>query len=131
MDSRYFHFDLGDKENGNSIKNNIEAIYDQFNGEPVLLALDEFQHARTLDESGAEFRTNNSQIIWQLLDSGKFQIVNFAYCIQSLRQLIFKLHYLLKRGVGVEYGKVVSMTEFYIDHMDLRKEFSNLFINEF
>jgi len=63
----YFHFDLGENDTGNrAIKKQLEEIYENVNGSPALLALDEFQHARTLDETGKEVDKTASRVIWCL-----------------------------------------------------------------
>ena len=122
--NKYFHFDLGENNTRDwAIKRQLEEIYENMNGFPVLLALDEFQHARTLDETGKEVDKIASRIIWQLLDSGKFQISRHSYELGELYDLVLKLRYLLKNGVKVSNGKVISKKEFFIEQMDLKKEY--------
>ncbi|KPP98479.1 MAG: cell division protease FtsH [Bacteroidetes bacterium HLUCCA01] len=124
FDKKYFHFDLGENDTRDwAIKRQLEEIYENVNGYPILLALDEFQHARTLDETGKEMDKTASRIIWQLLDSGKFQISRYSYHLEELYDLIQKLRYLLKNGVRVSKGKVISKKEYFIEQMDLKKEY--------
>lgn len=119
FDKQYYHFDLGESDTIEStIKRQVEKIYENVNGFPVLLAFDEFQHARTLNETGMEMNKSTSRIIWQLLNSGRFQISRYSYFIEDLYDLIQKLRYLLKNGVGVEQGKVISKVEYFIEQME-------------
>ena len=55
FDEKFYHFDLGENnERDWEIKRKLENIYENVNGYPVILALDEFQHAKTLNEDGNE-----------------------------------------------------------------------------
>jgi Peptidase family M41/C-terminal, D2-small domain, of ClpB protein len=117
---KFFHFDLGEgKTDDWSIKKQLQEIYENENGFPVLLALDEFQHSRTINETGMEVEKTASRIIWQLLDSGKFQIIRYGYHLEEIYDLIAKLRHLLKNGVKVSKGIVVTNKEFFLEQMDL------------
>jgi Peptidase family M41/C-terminal, D2-small domain, of ClpB protein len=121
---KYYHFDLG--ENGEKywlIKKTVEEIYEYENGFPIMIAFDEFQHARTLDQSGFEMDKAATQIVWQLLDSGKFQITKsnpFAY--EHLFNLVYNLQYMLNNGVKVAKGMVTRKKELFLKQMDLQPE---------
>jgi predicted AAA+ superfamily ATPase len=55
FDEKYYQFDLrASKEREWEIKSQLENIYENVNGYPIIITLDEFQHARTLDETGKE-----------------------------------------------------------------------------
>jgi hypothetical protein len=122
FEKRCYHFDLGENDTRDwMIKRKLEDIYEHDNGFPVLLALDEFQHARTIDQTGKEIDQSASRIIWQLLDSGKFQISRPNFQLEELYDLIQKLRYFLKIGVRVAEGKVTTKREAFIEQMELRK----------
>ncbi len=123
FEQRYYHFDLGENDEGDwNIKRKLAEIYENMNGYPVLLALDEFQHARTLDEIGREVNKTASRIIWQLMDSGRFQVSRFSFQVDEIYDLVQKLRYLLRNGVRVSGGKVVSKQAYYMEHMESKKE---------
>jgi hypothetical protein len=127
FDNKFYHFDLGENDTRDwAIKRQLEEIYANVNGYPVLLALDEFQHARTLDEFGNEMDKSASRIIWQLLDSGRFQFFRHSYHLDELYDLIQKLRYLLKNGVCVSKGMVISKKEYFIEQMGLKKEYEKV-----
>lgn len=114
----YFRFDLGEKGNSVSIRNVIEEIYENDNGFPVILSFDEFQHARTIDGNGEEMDTTDSpRIIWDLLDSGKFQISKHSYAIEEIHKTALKLEYLLRNNVKMSKGKVTSRKAYYVKEM--------------
>lgn len=132
FDKQYYHFDLGESDTIEyTIKRQVEKIYENVNSFPVLLALDEFQHARTLNEAGMEMDKTTSRIIWQLLDSGRFQISRRSYHIEELYDLMQKLRYLLKNGVRVEKGKVISKVEYFIEQMELNQTYEKSEKNEY
>jgi uncharacterized protein (UPF0128 family) len=124
FEKSFYHFDLGENDIKDwTIKKQLEEIYENVNGYPVLLALDEFQHARTIDEFGKEVDKSTSRIIWQLLDSGRFYISRYSYHLEEIYDLMQKLRYLLKNGVRVANGKVISKQEYFIEQMDLKREY--------
>jgi cell division protease FtsH len=91
-DNKYYRFDLGDTSDTDwTIKRKIQDIYENVNSYPIIIALDEFQHARTIDEMGKESEKKSSRIIWQLLDSGKFQISRYNFQLDEVYDLTLKL----------------------------------------
>lgn len=117
---KYYQFDLGaSKEKDWEMKNKLENIYENVNGYPVIIALDEFQHARTLNENRDEMDKSSSRVIWELLDSGQFQVTRNFYRMEEVYHLMLKLKFLLAKGVIVKDGRVVAKKEFFIKEMGL------------
>ena len=120
---KFFHFDLGENESKhNSVKDKLESIYENANGAPAMIAFDEFQHARTLDSGFGEISNSPSRVIWQILDSGKFQSRNGRFSPDRFYEMIVNLRHMLKRGVTVCNGKVTEKKEYYlknIGHYDI------------
>ena len=124
LEEKYYRFDLGDSDNKDlAVKRQLEEIYENVNGYPIMIALDEFQHARTIDEAGKEIDKPASRIVWQLLDSGKFQISRCNHQFAELFDLAIKLRYFLRIGVRVSKGKVTSKKEYFIKEMELEQEY--------
>lgn len=118
-EEQYYHFDLGDSDTREwGVKSQIEEIYENDNGYPVLIALDEFQHARTINEDGKEVTQRTARILWQLLDSGKFQIARSSYQVGEIFDLSIKLRYFLRNGVTVARGIVISQQAFFTAGMN-------------
>ena len=65
------------------------------------------RHARTLDEENKESEQVVSRIVWEILDSGKFQYIGGARWLSAVYELMLGLSGLLQDGVGVKNGKVV------------------------
>ncbi|MCA1762545.1 MAG: hypothetical protein LC664_06095 [Flavobacteriales bacterium] len=109
FEKQFYPFDLGDLVNRrNDIKFSMERIFENEGGYPVILAFDEFQHARTLDKYGKELEYMNNQIIWKLMDSGRFYSHYGLGKIDELYELIGKLNQYLRLGVEVERGTVIK-----------------------
>jgi hypothetical protein len=106
----YFHFDLGEvNDNKLSIRNQLEDIYDYRNGLPLIIGLDEFQHARSINEEGNELTSAPLRIIWDLLDSGKFQLIRYEIQFSyEIIEFIKAFRTVLNRGVVVKKGKIVE-----------------------
>ncbi|MCK5519933.1 MAG: hypothetical protein KAI81_02370 [Candidatus Marinimicrobia bacterium] len=112
---KYYPIDLGGNNESHSvIRKKIEDIYEYDNGFPIIIGLDEFQYARTLDENQDEVENSYSRVIWELLDSGKFRTDrNFPHSY-DLFELKSKLKYLLRNGIKVNKGKVTKGKENFI-----------------
>lgn len=121
MEQKYFSFDLGETDNRDwNVQRTLEEIYDNVNGYPVILALDEFQNARTLDDLGREKEKSPSRVIWQLLDSGKFKVSKFNLHLDELFEFIQRIRFLISNGVVVKNGMVVENQKYFIQKMNLR-----------
>ncbi len=67
----------------------------------MILAFDEFQHARTIDPLGGELDKGFTRTIWEILDAGKFTAIFVLFSVR-LSQVITILSSLLTKGVKVE-----------------------------
>lgn len=115
FEKQFFHFDLGeDGKSDYNVKQQLERIYEYENGFPVMLAFDEFQHARTIDEHGCEIAKPAHRVIWKLLDSGRFQINrSLLYGMSSLYDLLIELNLQMTNGVTVKGGVVTDKIAFF------------------
>ncbi len=131
FDEKFYHFDLGENnERDCEIKKKLENIYENVNGYPVILALDEFQHAKTLNEDGNEINKSVSRVIWELLDSGMFQVSRFSYQLEQVYDYALKLKYLLKKGVAIKNGMVIRNKELFVKEMDITIEYQKYISGE-
>ncbi|MEO7046351.1 MAG: AAA family ATPase, partial [Ferruginibacter sp.] len=120
FDEKFYQFDLGaTKEIEWDMKQKLENIYKNVNGYPVIIALDEFQHARTLNESGNELEKSASRVIWELMDSGQFQAARNYRELENIYSLTLKLKHLLTKGVTVKKGEIITKKEFFANEMKL------------
>ncbi len=86
----------------------LENLYKERNGKEHVILLDEFQHARTIDEIGKETNLLDVQPIWDLFDSGKIQYYEQSFGRYDLYDLLRQLNFLVERGVKAENGKVTK-----------------------
>jgi len=116
----YYKFDLGNKEGSYSFQDALEEICENKDSSPVIIALDEFQHSRTI--SGPfreEINTDKNRMIWELIDSGKIQHFEWKHGLWSLQDFTTKLSHLLKADIKVENGLVISKQELFCNEIGI------------
>jgi len=92
------------------------------NSRPVFI-LDEFQLGRTIDEMGSDIDRPNLRVIWDLLDSGKFSIIEENWQTSHLQMLYNKLTYLIEdKGVRAKNGKITKGYKEWCLYFDYRED---------
>lgn len=120
---RYYRFDLGESTGKYfDIQDSFKEIYENCDKEPFIISLDEFQFARTINEKQEEVDKSSSRAIWDLLDSGKFDLIDFNYNIGIFSKLIKKLDLVLNKGVEVEKGLVTDNYEIHKNILEIADE---------
>lgn len=114
FEKQYFRFDLGEAyDREHSIKKKLMTLFPDSSGIPMMLAFDEFQHARTIDANGKELDKGFIRIVWEIMDSGKFTM-NYVSPLQNdLPQFISVFTFALNNGVVVKNGEVTEGAEFF------------------
>lgn len=118
FEDSFYRFDLGEKEGSFSFRDSLDELCKNNDSSPVIIALDEIQHSRTV--SGPfrqEVDNDKNRMIWEMIDSGRIQYVEWKRGLWSFEDLIYKLLHLLKAGVEVEKGVVVNNIELYCNEM--------------
>jgi cell division protease FtsH len=115
FEDKTYYFNFGEKFNYN-IHDQIEDINKSVNASPVIMVFDEFQNARSLSGDGTEKEFPSGQMIWQLLDSGKFPTLNLTYYASMFNQLLIQLRFVVAQGVKAQNGVVVSGRDIYIKY---------------
>lgn len=119
----YHHFDLGVSSGEMSFRRSFTELCDAKDDEPLLIALDEFQHARTLTGSGpftAEIEEDRNRQIWELIDSGKIRYIDWGRRLWGFDDMIKKLEYLLESGIEVRNGLVHQGKKLYCDEFEMK-----------
>lgn len=117
---QYYRFDLGESTGKNfDIQDSFREIYENGDNQPFIMGLDEFQFARTINEKQEEIDKSSSRAIWDLLDSGKFDLIDFNYNLGTFGKLIKKLDLALNKGVEVENGIVIENIDIHKNIMDI------------
>lgn len=110
----YFRFDLGECSSQYfDIQESFKDIYDNCDGVPFIIGLDEFQLARTINEDQEEIDRASIRAIWDLLDCGKFDVIDFEYNMNWFNKLIKKLDMILFKGVEVDKGFITENRDVY------------------
>ncbi|MBD8347344.1 hypothetical protein [Dysgonomonas sp. HGC4] len=123
---RYYRFDLGESTGKYfDIQDSFKEIYENCDKEPFIIGLDEFQFARTINENQEEIDKSSSRAIWDLLDSGKFDLIDFNYNIGVFSKLIKKLDLSLSKGVEVENGLVTLNADIHKNILEITEEDDN------
>lgn len=126
-------FDCG-RESNNNDKNGFEDnLTEQMKDDNEIekkseyssvFILDEFQHARTIDEDFKEIGNSSFRGVWELIDSGKVTIDTYKYDIQYLIGFIEDLDLFIQghAGVGYKNGSLVGP-----EVLDVKEELSYYF----
>ena len=118
-----FRLDLGEKEGGMSFRNSLADLCENKNDAPIVIVLDEFQHARTLKGSGPfkeEIENDKNRMVWELIDSGKVSYIGWKRGLWNFEEVLMKLKKLLISGVEVKEGVVVKGHELYLKEAYVR-----------
>ena len=110
-------FDVGDfsDDNSESLKYKLSAQIRKVkkdNNIPVFI-FDEFQLGRTINENGEELDRSGLRVLWELLDTGMFTMVEESWENTSLIKLYTKLLYCVEDGVEVKNGKITKNINIY------------------
>ena len=114
-----YRLDLGEKEGNMSFRNTISDLCENKEDDPIVILLDEFQHARTLrGPLREEISNDKSRMVWELIDSGKLSYTDWKRGLMNFEDLALRLKRLLQSGIKVNKGMVTAGIELYKDEMD-------------
>lgn len=116
ISEKTFRIDLGEKKGQYSLNASLEEISDVSNNEPVLIILDEIQHARTLMGGivKQEVEKDPNRIIWELIDSGMITVNQWSFGIKSLMDYMQLLSNLINNGMRIRNGLVISKKQQFL-----------------
>ena len=119
---KFFRFDLGEKEGKYSFQESLEDLCGNSDESPVIIALDEFQHARTI-EGPMRREANNlrNRTVWELVDSGKVQYLDWNGGLWGYEVYLKKLISLVKGGVKVKNGFVTLGKKIYREEFQIQE----------
>jgi len=123
FEDSFYRFDLGEKEGSFSFRDSLDDLCENNDTSAVIIALDEIQHSRTVTGPFRQEVVNDkNRMIWELVDSGRIQYIEWKHGLWSFEDTIHKLIHLIKAGVTVRNGIVVKNTELYCKEMDINFE---------
>lgn len=129
-ESHYYRFDLGHKKGKHCLQVGVNDLCEEKIQKPVIIALDEFQHARTIEGLQKTEKEDKNRVMWDLIDSGKIQHQIYNYGAWRMRDNAAVLSRLILAGVVVENGKVIQGLEICKGEFRLFDEEKKLFIPE-
>ena len=119
---RYFKFDMGAKESHLSFDRALSDLCENKDDSPIIITLDEFQHSRTVKgPMREEIDSDKNRLVWELIDSGKVNYIDWKRGVWHFEDLIKKMQHLLAAGVVVKNGIVTEGEEVYLKEMHQRK----------
>lgn len=127
MDDVLYKFNVGDysgqDENrlahlfSNELKNKEKM--------PVGIMFDEFQLGRTINENGGEIQKSGLRAIWDILDSGKLEHLDYNWSGSRLVKLIFLLEKCIVEDVEIKNGVVTKKLSKFNEIFDITPPSSN------
>ena len=109
ISDKTFRIDLGEKMGKYSLNESLKEISDVSRDEPLVIILDEIQHARTLvGLTKKEIEEDPNRIIWELIDSGRITVNHWNFQIKSLINFMQFLVVLVNDGMRIRNGKVIT-----------------------
>jgi cell division protease FtsH len=130
----FVHMDMGSYtgDKGSWIKSLFTDDLEHFHEKQNIICLDEFQFARSLDESNHELSRDNLRVIWELLDSGKiyYEPACLNYYAKRAEYAIHLIDKCAKKGLALNNGLVTGdesvflsiFSGFYFDQYDRYNE---------
>ncbi len=120
-DDKTFRIDLGEKSGNNALRNTLDDLGELSDENPMVIILDEFQHARSLKgHFREEVEDDKSRMIWELIDSGRVQYFDWNRGLWSFEEAIKKMDVLLRHGVVVKNGRVIAGQELFAKEMQVQ-----------
>jgi len=114
-EKRYIQIDMGEFESDSAtwFKNTLTDDMDFLHEQPCIICMDEFQFARTLDNSGNELGKDKLRFVWDLIDNGKLSYIpsNNSFYIKRAEIALMGLLKAKDLGVMIANGVVTEETE--------------------
>lgn len=107
VEDRTFWLDAGQNGERSWLDEPLSRVGERMDGEPFVLVVDEFQHARTITNGQETPESTPLRAFWELIDSGRFLTWPRSYHLSDLLDLRDQLSAAIAQGVSVREGKVV------------------------
>jgi hypothetical protein len=131
LEDRYKRINMGKKRHRNPVEDALSDTYEHFHEQPFVLALDEFQHARTLNQMGMPIEEDRSTLLWELLGSGSIKVDRLDFFSRNhFSEYITELTQLIRLGMIVEDGLVVEGKQLFEEHGEIMYRSTRGYIEE-
>ncbi len=109
-----FWLDAGECRRYNWLNDTLDQIRMHHDGDPFILVIDEFQHARTLKDGVEMEEPAELRRLWELIDVGRVMLEpGHQFGLRILLDLEHKQRTLLMQGVVIAHGRVVQGWDIY------------------
>lgn len=116
MENVLYKFDMGyyanDSEN---LKHELSKKVRTHHNDPVCFVFDEFQLSRSINEDGEEVDRSNFRPVWDLLDSGKINLIEPSYGVESLNVLRMKLERCVENGLRSRGLNILKGDKYFLE----------------
>lgn len=127
-ENHYYRIDLGNKKGNHSLNYILDELCENKIEKPVIIALDEFQHTRTIVGPQKSEVDDKNRVVWDLIDSGKINHRIYKFGVWKLHDTLRVLTRLLHGDIIVENGKIVKGWENCKSEPEYHRQKENLFI---
>ncbi len=103
----FFHFDMNELPR-KSINRELTTAQKVYEEDDYIICLDEFQHAKSIDEEQKEVMSKSEFNVWNFLDTGEFDFESYGYGYNN-SNFMSKYHNLstwIDYGFKIQNGKV-------------------------
>jgi len=108
LEERTCWLDAGECRRPNWLEARLELMKEHLHGQPMVLVIDEFQHARTVKGGPATDEPAELRRLWELMDVGRALLVPRYRHADELLELHDQLARFLQEGGVVANGRVVK-----------------------
>lgn len=116
MENVYYKFDMGYyASNTENLKHELSKKVKSYDKSPICFVFDEFQLCRSVDGEGEEIDRSNFRPIWDLLDSGKINLIEPNYGIEALYSLMLRLERCIENGVLSKGLRITKGEKYFLD----------------
>lgn len=131
LTDKTFWLDAGGCRKRDWLDEVLERVRAHHDGQPFVLVVDEFQHARTVKNGDERDEPAELRRLWELMDSGRSMVeLGNRHWLRELLDLEDRLRVLLRKDVVIANGRVVQGIDTFNKEMDSHPSEENWAIPE-
>lgn len=109
LEERTFWLDAGECRDKYWLDKYFDQLEEDLDGQPFIVVVDEFQHARTIDQGARELSEPGMlRRFWELLDAGRVVVWPDGWRSGTLDHFYRRLKEKLENGMVVRNGKIIK-----------------------
>jgi hypothetical protein len=112
---KFYQYDLGTNNFGYRMYNDLYKFNEGKAGNPLIIVLDEFQNARTIEENGKEKEPSEVKAVWSLIDSGKllYSPWNSRDSSEHIQNFKIRIAQCIEEGIKIRECKLIGNEDIY------------------